>query len=71
MGFQQTQKHRFGKASYHQIGLVRGQFGMLPGELFPCLLDGLVAFLGGQFHLADPFEDVLLLQHEEHRSVTL
>jgi len=27
MGFQQTTKHRFGKASYHQIGLVRGQFG--------------------------------------------
>src|SRR5438105_962125 len=27
MGFKQTAKHRFGKASYHQIGLVRGQFG--------------------------------------------
>ncbi len=27
MGFQQTPKHRFGKGSYHQIGLVRGQFG--------------------------------------------
>src|SRR5438105_12279279 len=27
MGFKQTTPHRFGKASYHQIGLVRGQFG--------------------------------------------
>ncbi|MGE3807039.1 MAG: hypothetical protein AB7K24_20435, partial [Gemmataceae bacterium] len=27
MGFKQTSKHRYGKASYHQIGLVRGQFG--------------------------------------------
>ena len=27
MGFKQTTTHRFGKASYHQIGLVRGQFG--------------------------------------------
>jgi sugar phosphate isomerase/epimerase len=27
MGFKQTDKHRFGKSSYHQIGLVRGQFG--------------------------------------------
>jgi len=30
MGFKQTQQHRFGKASYHQIGLVRGQFGGVP-----------------------------------------
>ncbi len=30
MGFHQTAKHRFGKGSYHQIGLVRGQFGNLP-----------------------------------------
>src|SRR5262245_49030704 len=30
MGFKQTSKHRFGKASYHQIGLVRGQFGNVP-----------------------------------------
>jgi sugar phosphate isomerase/epimerase len=27
MGFQQTATHRFGKGSFHQIGLVRGQFG--------------------------------------------
>jgi sugar phosphate isomerase/epimerase len=27
MGFKQTAKHRYGKGSYHQIGLVRGQFG--------------------------------------------
>ena len=27
MGFKQTEKHRPGKASHHQIGLVRGQFG--------------------------------------------
>ncbi|MEZ6139837.1 MAG: TIM barrel protein [Zavarzinella sp.] len=27
MGFKQTESHRFGKSSYHQIGLVRGQFG--------------------------------------------
>ncbi len=30
MGFKQTAKHRFGKGSYHQIGLVRGQFGNVP-----------------------------------------
>jgi sugar phosphate isomerase/epimerase len=30
MGFKQTSKHRFGKSSYHQIGLVRGQFGAVP-----------------------------------------
>ncbi len=30
MGFKQTDTHRFGKASYHQIGLVRGQFGGVP-----------------------------------------
>lgn len=27
MGYQQTTPHRFGKGSYHQVGLVRGQFG--------------------------------------------
>lgn len=27
MGFKQTDTHRYGKGSYHQIGLVRGQFG--------------------------------------------
>ena len=27
MGFKQTDKHRNGKGSFHQIGLVRGQFG--------------------------------------------
>ncbi|MBI3619323.1 sugar phosphate isomerase/epimerase [Candidatus Peregrinibacteria bacterium] len=30
MGYKQTLKHRFGKHSYHQIGLVRGQFGGVP-----------------------------------------
>src|SRR5205814_5377626 len=30
MGFKQTTTHRNGKASYHQIGLVRGQFGAVP-----------------------------------------
>src|SRR5207244_10630738 len=30
MGFKQTPEHRFGKGSYHQIGLVRGQFGNVP-----------------------------------------
>ena len=32
MGFKQTEKHRFGKESYHQIGLVRGQFGNVPEQ---------------------------------------
>jgi sugar phosphate isomerase/epimerase len=32
MGFKQTVPHRFGKGSYHQIGLVRGQFGNIPEE---------------------------------------
>jgi sugar phosphate isomerase/epimerase len=30
MGFKQTATHRYGKHSYHQIGLVRGQFGNVP-----------------------------------------
>ena len=30
MAFKQTPTHRFGKGSYHQIGLVRGQFGNVP-----------------------------------------
>ncbi len=30
MGYKQTPTHRFGKGSYHQIGLVRGQFGNVP-----------------------------------------
>ncbi len=39
MGFKQTPTHRFGKASYHQIGLVRGQFGNVP-------MDQWVKFVG-------------------------
>jgi sugar phosphate isomerase/epimerase len=30
MGFHQTPTHKNGKTSYHQIGLVRGQFGNVP-----------------------------------------
>jgi sugar phosphate isomerase/epimerase len=30
MGYKQTVPHRLGKASFHQIGLVRGQFGNVP-----------------------------------------
>lgn len=30
MGFKQTPSHKNGKGSYHQIGLVRGQFGNVP-----------------------------------------
>src|SRR5262249_5238995 len=30
MGFKQTAQHKPGKGSYHQIGLVRGQFGGVP-----------------------------------------
>ena len=30
MGFKQTPEHRYGKGSYHQVGLVRGQFGNVP-----------------------------------------
>lgn len=30
MGYKQTSDHRSGKGSYHQIGLVRGQFGNVP-----------------------------------------
>ena len=30
MGFKQTSTHRYGQGSYHQIGLVRGQFGNVP-----------------------------------------
>jgi len=32
MGFHQTKEHRKGKHSYHQIGLVRGQFGDVPED---------------------------------------
>jgi len=32
MGHRQTASHRYGKGSYHQIGLVRGQFGGVPFE---------------------------------------
>jgi sugar phosphate isomerase/epimerase len=32
MGFHQTETHRNGKGSYHQIGLVRGQFGDIPED---------------------------------------
>jgi sugar phosphate isomerase/epimerase len=32
MGYKQTTTHRYGKGSYHQIGLVRGQFGGVPFE---------------------------------------
>lgn len=32
MGFRQTETHRNGKGSYHQIGLVRGQFGDVPED---------------------------------------
>lgn len=32
MGFKQTKTHRKGKHSYHQIGLVRGQFGDVPED---------------------------------------
>lgn len=32
MGFHQTATHRHGKGSYHQVGLVRGQFGDIPED---------------------------------------
>jgi sugar phosphate isomerase/epimerase len=32
VGHQQTKQHRVGKHSYHQIGLVRGQFGNVPED---------------------------------------
>jgi sugar phosphate isomerase/epimerase len=32
MAFKQTDTHRNGKGSYHQIGLVRGQFGDIPED---------------------------------------
>jgi sugar phosphate isomerase/epimerase len=32
MGYKQTAEHRYGKGSYHQVGLVRGQFGNVPME---------------------------------------
>jgi sugar phosphate isomerase/epimerase len=32
MGYHQTPRHRHGKHSYHQIGLVRGQFGNVPED---------------------------------------
>lgn len=34
MGFKQTSTHRSGKHSYHQIGIVRGQFGDLSEDEF-------------------------------------
>ena len=38
MGFHQTTAHKNGKGSFHQIGLVRGQFGNVP-------MDGWVKFV--------------------------
>lgn len=32
MGYHQTKEHRYGKGSYHQVGLVRGQFGDIPED---------------------------------------
>src|SRR3569623_665333 len=32
VGHHQTKQHRPGKQSYHQIGLVRGQFGNVPED---------------------------------------
>ena len=32
MGFKQTATHKNGKGSFHQIGLVRGQFGNIPED---------------------------------------
>ena len=45
MGHKQTAQHRYGKSSYHQIGLVRGQFGNVPMDkwvqfLQDCGFDG-------------------------------
>jgi sugar phosphate isomerase/epimerase len=39
MAYKQTDTHRYGKSSYHQIGLVRGQFGNVP-------MDKWVKFVG-------------------------
>jgi sugar phosphate isomerase/epimerase len=36
VGHHQTKEHRWGKSSYHQVGLVRGQFGNVPED---CWLD--------------------------------
>jgi sugar phosphate isomerase/epimerase len=38
MGFKQTATHHYGKHSYHQIGLVRGQFGAVPMEKWVAFL---------------------------------
>jgi hypothetical protein len=32
VGHHQTKEHRWGRSSYHQIGLVRGQFGNVPED---------------------------------------
>ena len=37
MGFKQTTAHRYGTGSYHQIGLVRGQFGNVPEHAYALL----------------------------------
>ena len=34
MGFKQTAQHKPGKGRYHQIGLVRGQFGGVPEDIW-------------------------------------
>jgi sugar phosphate isomerase/epimerase len=38
MGFKQTNTHRSGKGSFHQVGLVRGQFGNVPMDLWVAFL---------------------------------
>ena len=43
VGHHQTKQHRWGRSSYHQIGLVRGQFFDRSGRLVAsCAQEGLI-----------------------------
>ena len=57
MGFRQTSQHRFGRGSYHQIGLVRGQFGNVPIGVGDALILGFLLSMAAV--LGDLFESLL------------
>ena len=56
MGYQQTSTHRYGKGSYHQIGLVRGQFGNIPMDQWLAFLKD-TGFDGWEEAVVDVFVD--------------
>ena len=65
MGFKQTTTHRFGKASYHQIGLVRGQFGNVPMDKWLSFLQQTGFHHGFHAGIDAPVEGFFLPTHAD------